>query len=63
MALINCKECGKEISDKAKTCPNCGIALNDAVAKEINAAKKVAIFVIAVLGLIVIYNLIVAYVL
>jgi len=24
MALINCKECGKEISDTAKKCPNCG---------------------------------------
>lgn len=24
MALINCSECGKEISDKAPTCPNCG---------------------------------------
>lgn len=24
MALINCNECGKEISDKAATCPNCG---------------------------------------
>ena len=24
MALINCTECGKEISDKAATCPNCG---------------------------------------
>ena len=24
MALITCPECGKEISDKAKTCPNCG---------------------------------------
>lgn len=24
MALINCLECKKEISDKAKTCPNCG---------------------------------------
>lgn len=24
MALINCPECGKEISDKAKSCPNCG---------------------------------------
>lgn len=27
MALINCPECGKEISDQAETCPNCGIAL------------------------------------
>lgn len=24
MAMINCPECGKEISDKAASCPNCG---------------------------------------
>ena len=24
MSLISCKECGKEISKTAKTCPNCG---------------------------------------
>ena len=24
MALIRCPECGKEISDKAEACPNCG---------------------------------------
>ena len=24
MALIKCKECGQEISDKAMTCPKCG---------------------------------------
>lgn len=24
MAMIKCPECGKEISNKAKTCPNCG---------------------------------------
>lgn len=24
MAMIYCKECGKEISDKAISCPNCG---------------------------------------
>ena len=24
MAMINCSECGKEISDQARTCPNCG---------------------------------------
>lgn len=24
MALIKCSECGKEISDKASSCPNCG---------------------------------------
>jgi uncharacterized Zn finger protein (UPF0148 family) len=25
MALINCPECGKQISDKAVTCPYCGL--------------------------------------
>lgn len=24
MAIIKCPECGKEVSDKAKSCPNCG---------------------------------------
>ena len=24
MALISCSECGKEVSDKAKSCPGCG---------------------------------------
>jgi uncharacterized membrane protein YvbJ len=24
MALIKCKECGKEVSSEAKNCPNCG---------------------------------------
>ena len=27
MALIKCPECGKEISDTAKQCPNCGFVL------------------------------------
>ena len=28
MALINCKNCGAEISDKAKVCPKCGQSVN-----------------------------------
>mgnify|MGYP000308901138 FL=1 len=27
MALIKCPECGKEISDKAASCPNCGFPI------------------------------------
>ncbi len=27
MALINCPECGKEVSDKASQCPNCGFGV------------------------------------
>lgn len=32
MAIINCPECGKEISDKALSCPNCGYPLNQSTA-------------------------------
>lgn len=28
MSLINCTECGKEISDKATSCPNCGAPIS-----------------------------------
>ncbi len=27
MAMIKCPECGEEISDKAKTCPHCGVEI------------------------------------
>jgi len=27
MALINCPECNKEVSDKAASCPICGTAI------------------------------------
>lgn len=27
MALVTCKECGKEVSDNAYDCPSCGAAL------------------------------------
>lgn len=28
MALVNCSECGREISDQAPSCPNCGFVVN-----------------------------------
>lgn len=39
MALINCFECKKEISDKAEFCPHCGVPLK--------ASKKEAPIVVA----------------
>ncbi|MCG5535734.1 zinc ribbon domain-containing protein [Ectothiorhodospira mobilis] len=27
MALIECPECGRQVSDKAPTCPNCGVPI------------------------------------
>jgi DNA-directed RNA polymerase subunit RPC12/RpoP len=34
MALIECSECGGEVSDRASSCPNCGIAILDMVHKK-----------------------------
>ena len=34
MALIKCPECGKEISDKAKTCIGCGFPLESYMYRE-----------------------------
>jgi len=28
MSLIKCPECGRDVSDKAATCPNCGHPIN-----------------------------------
>lgn len=40
MALINCPECGKQISDKASACPDCGYPINDTHStKEYNSIK------------------------
>lgn len=35
MALISCPECGKEVSDKAKTCPHCGYSLTEVEPMEV----------------------------
>lgn len=35
MALIACPECGKEISDAARSCPHCGYAIRESAAKQI----------------------------
>ena len=31
MALIKCVECGKEVSDRAQSCPNCGCPIEASV--------------------------------
>lgn len=41
MALINCPECGKEISDKAERCPGCGKDLKELL--RVNADKPSAL--------------------
>lgn len=31
MALIKCPECGREVSDKASACPNCGYPISKSI--------------------------------
>ena len=40
MALIKCKECGKEISDQAESCPNCGYKIIQTRTKKSNNSSK-----------------------
>ena len=49
MAVIKCPECGKEISDKAMTCPHCGYPLmSDRFEK---AGKEIRRYTISRIGL------------
>ena len=36
MSLMKCKECGKEVSTLAKTCPNCGAPVEKEQIQEIS---------------------------
>lgn len=40
MALTNCTECQKEVSDKATVCPHCGSPINNMTAQEASASVK-----------------------
>lgn len=52
MALIDCPECGKRISDKAESCPNCGVPIRRRKDPE-NSKKNPALVVVAIIGAIV----------
>lgn len=45
MALIHCKECGKDVSEKAKSCPHCG----SPVPQKTGAGGKAVLFIFGVL--------------
>lgn len=48
MALINCKECGREISEKAITCPYCGARVGNGHSRKAN--KFFVIFCLSLAG-------------
>lgn len=54
MALIKCNECGKEISDKAQTCPHCGNPIHPVIIEKTGKGWKLAKLIsviILILGL------------
>lgn len=51
MALINCPECGKEISDTIKACPHCGYNLQNKIKPKIKNTLKTIIIILIVLVL------------
>lgn len=46
MALIKCKECGHEVSDKASSCPNCGNPISST--GKTNKAKWTLVFLVII---------------
>ncbi|MFZ5940279.1 MAG: zinc ribbon domain-containing protein [Bacteroidota bacterium] len=58
MALINCPECNKEVSNSAKTCPHCGFELivpikNKPYSTEIKSKKSNGCIGLLILGVLI----------
>jgi len=51
MAIIKCKECGKEISDKADTCVHCGCPISKEQQKNSLKVKNIYIWLVVLLPL------------
>ena len=51
MSLIKCPECGKEVSDKARKCPNCAYSLKKI---SLNKIKKYILFIIIALIILIV---------
>jgi hypothetical protein len=58
MALVECQECGKRISNSAKSCPNCGAKTK--TSKSISTINKCefAFLAILLIGLVVAYSVV-----
>jgi predicted RNA-binding Zn-ribbon protein involved in translation (DUF1610 family) len=51
MALIACQECGKSISDRAATCPSCGIPLPVQTSRSTTEERRVSPWALWALGI------------
>ena len=43
MTLVSCSECGKEVSDKATSCPNCGAPISGNSSVSLNPQSNVKV--------------------
>lgn len=69
MALIKCPECGKEISDAAESCPNCGYPIkgqqqigdSDGLGKgqETKKLKTVLFIVVGIILVVIVFYMII----
>ena len=48
LAFISCPECGKEVSDQAAACPNCGVSINKSPISYSSHRKSLAPIIIAI---------------
>lgn len=55
MALINCPECKKEISDTAKKCPNCGYKIPTKTKRNVIIIFSIIFIIIVIISSIVLY--------
>lgn len=55
MAIVECEECGKEISNSAKNCPNCGAKTLTSKKKSICRQWSYLILVVLLIALVVVY--------
>lgn len=54
MALIKCKECGKEISDTVKKCPHCGFANKEVKEKKDNKTNFIRQYIKIIIVIIIV---------
>jgi len=52
MALIECKECNNEVSEKARTCPNCGAIIRKSRSLKIILFVFVSICILVILAIV-----------
>lgn len=57
MALIKCPECGKEVSDKAEMCPNCGYKIASSINNK--KGKRMNKLLFLILGMVIIVMILV----